>query len=407
MMKLSDVGCGARLALMAFVMACAGRAGAQDIRISKSGSGKADIDLSGLTPASPQGANLKTVVRDDLRRSGWFNVLEGNAGITVRGTCAADGGQVSIDAELVNVGTSRRYFSRRYEEPSGSWRRAAHHLADDIVKAVKGTPGMASSRIAFVGSAGGRKDLYLCDADGQGLVQVTRDGKPCLSPAWTTDMASLYYMSFYKGYGDVYRIDLGSQKRTRAVSYPGMNASPTPSPDGQSLAVILSKDGNADVYVKQLASGTLVRITNTRQAAEASPAWTPDGSQLAFVSDRSGSPQIYLVARAGGAAKRLTFRGGENVAPSWSADGRLAFTSKRDGRYQICVMTPGSGDDTQLTGGGADYEDPTWAPDQRHLICAKTQSYHANLYVLDTLGDPEVRLSTLQGDSYSPAWSPR
>ena len=63
-------------------------------------------------------------------------------------------------------------------------------------------------------------------------------------------------------------------------------------------------------------------------------------------------------------------------------------------------------EETQLTG-GADYQEPSWAPDARHIVCARSVNYHSELYVLDTLGDPEVRLTTLQGDWYAPAWSPR
>ena len=55
-------------------------------------------------------------------------------------------------------------------------------LADEIVQAVKGVKGIASTRIAMIGSHGARKDLYLCDADGGNLVKITNQGAVCLSP---------------------------------------------------------------------------------------------------------------------------------------------------------------------------------------------------------------------------------
>lgn len=384
----------------------AGTGYGQDIRIVKRGSGKSDIDLSGLQ-ATGQAAGLKAVLREDLERSGWFVVRDGGATIAVRGTCTLAGDSATIEAEVVNVATSSRFLGQRYGESASQWRRASHRLADDIVKAVTGKRGIASTRIALIGTAGGGKNVWICDADGQGMQQITRDNKPCMTPTWTPDMRSLFYMSFHRGYPDIYRIDLASRRRDSVSRYPGINTGPAVSPNGGQLALILSRDSNAELYVMQLGSGRLQRLTQTRHATEACPTWSPDGNQIAYVSDRSGTPHVYTIAAGGGTPRKVTMRGSENVNPDWGPDGRLAYSSRREGRYQVCVLNPATGEDVQLTGGGADYEEPSWAPDARHIVAARTVGYRADLYVLDTLGDPEVRLTTLQGDWYSPAWSPR
>jgi TolB protein len=151
----------------------------------------------------------------------------------------------------------------------------------------------------------------------------------------------------------------------------------------------------------------LTRLTKTGQAAEASPNWSPDGRQIVFVSDRVGRPHLYVLSSHGGQEKRLTFRGRENVAPSWGPDGRIAYSSRREGRYHICVTDPRTGADTQLTSDYVDHEDPSWAADGRHIVYTRTEGYRSDVYVLDTMGDPQVRLTRLQGDWYSPAWSSR
>ncbi len=393
-------------AFVCLMCVAAGMAWGADVTVSGSGgSGKVGIDLGGLTAAG-QGGALKQVLIEDLKRSGWFTMAAGG-GVEVRGQCVSGGGSARIDAEVINPATATRYFSRAYEEPTATWRRAAHRLADDIVKAVKNKPGMANARIALIGAPGGKKNLFICDADGQGLVQLTRDNKPCMTPAWSPDMRTIYYMSFHTGYADTYSIELGSRTRKKVAGFPGINANPAVSPSGQQLAIILSRDGNSELYVMSTGGGGASRLTRTGEAAEASPCWSPDGGQIAYVSDRSGSPQVYTVSRSGGSPTRVTHRGNENVNPDWGADGRLAYSSRRGGRYQVCVLDPRTGVETQITTGGADYEEASWAPDGRHLVAAKTSGYHSDLYLLDTLGDPEVRLTTMQGDWYSPAWSPR
>lgn len=398
---------GAVLAVaLVWTLAGATSAWAQDIRIVKRGSEKTDIDLSGLKP-SGQGANLVDVLKADLIRSGAFTVSGGGAAIAVRGSASVGGDGAVIEAEVLNVGSGVRFFSKRYAETSGRWRQAAHRLADDIVKAVTGKNGIASTRIVMVGASGRSKNLFMCDADGEGRVQLTQDNAPCMSPVWTPDARSIYYMSFHRGFPDIYRLDLDGRRRESISRYPGINTGPAVAPNGQQLALVLSRDGNPELYVMQLGSGRLQRLTRTRQSVEASPTWSPDGAQLAFVADRTGAPHVYVMSSAGGAEKRVSMRGTENVNPDWGPDGRLVYSSRREGRYQVCVLNPATGEETQLTGGGADYEEPSWAPNGRHIVVARTAGYHTDLYILDTLGDPEVRLTKLPGDWYSPAWSPR
>ena len=110
---------------------------------------------------------------------------------------------------------------------------------------------------------------------------------------------------------------------------------------------------------------------------------------------------------ASGGEKRLTFQGSENVAPDRGPDGRIAYVSKQGGRYHIWTVNPAAGKHDQLTSGDFDDEDPSWAPDARHIVFTRTGGYRSQVYILDTRGDPPTRLTNLEGDWYSPAWSPK
>jgi len=386
-------------------------AGAQvvDLRIVTPGS-DAKIPLSlreltgGATAAEKQ---FLDVLRADLARSGWFTISDTAPVVVLRGTAKAAGSTLETRCEVLNQATGKSYFSRVFREEATRAPAAAHAVADAVIEAVKGIKGIASTRIALIGSREGKKDLYVVGVDGQDLVQLTRDGVPCLSPAWTPDAASLFYTSFVRGFPDIYRVDLGSRVRTRAVAFPGMNTGAQVSPDGRLLALVLSKDGNPEIYTQELAGGKLTRVTRTLNAAEASPVWSPDGRQLAFVSDTTGAPQIYVTGREGGKPQRISFQGNENVSPSWGPDGRLAYSSRRLGRYQICVFDPRTKQDQQVTSAAADHENPSWAPNARHIVYSRTEAYSASIYILDTMGDPQLKLTTLKGDWYFPVWSPR
>ncbi len=75
----------------------------------------------------------------------------------------------------------------------------------------------------------------------------------------------------------------------------GVNQAPAWSPDGKKLALTLStRDGNLDVYVLDLATQALTRITDD-PGIDTEPQWSKDGQSLYFTSDRAGGPQIYRV----------------------------------------------------------------------------------------------------------------
>jgi TolB protein len=74
----------------------------------------------------------------------------------------------------------------------------------------------------------------------------------------------------------------------------GINGAPSYSPDGKKLALTLSgSSGNLDIYLLELASGQLTRLTDD-PGIDTEAVMSIDGS-VYFTSDRSGAPQIYRV----------------------------------------------------------------------------------------------------------------
>lgn len=374
--------------------------------VKPSGSGKVNIELSGLNESGAAANVFRKTLEGDLNQSGWFTlVAKGQGGILVNGNCVDSDGRLAVKCEV--KGGGRNYLGRTYGDESGNARKLAHKVADDIVFAVKGIKGVASTRIALIGKVGGKKDLYLCDADGGGLTRITKDNAICLALNWAPDGNSLVYTSYAGNYPDVYMVNLATYKRRKIMQYPGLNMGADVSPDGSRIAVVLSKDGNPELYATDINGGNPVRLTRTPTVAEASPSWSPDGSQIVYVSNRSGLPHLFIISSSGGQPKRITFRGNENVAPDWGPKG-IVYSSKREGRFQVCICDPASGKEVQqCTSDGSDNEDPSWAPDGMHVVFSKTAGYHSDLYVLDTTSQTSLRLTTISGDWSSPAWSPK
>jgi TolB protein len=379
---------------------------AGDITVAGRGAGKDAISLKGLAASGPQATLFLKTLMSDLERSGWFSVAASGA-TTVAGSVADAGSSVQA-ACTVSWAAGSFAWSRRPGtlEP----RREAHALADEIVSKIKGVRGIASSRVIMVRRAGTGADLFVCDADGQNMVQVTRDNVLCVGPRWTPDGRGAFYTSYQNGRPCAYRVSTETGAKQMLSSYLGLNAGPVVSPrNGADVAIILSFPGNPELFLQRLGSGALTRLTRTHNAAEASPTWSPDGSQIAYVSDESGRAQIYIMDVASRKSRRATVTyGSENLSPSWSGDGKyIAYTSRRGGGYQVAVLEPAKGEVRDTLTSGAPHEDPAWAPDNRHLVCARRDGNSSSIWIVDSLGDPAIRLFNLAGDWLTPDWSQR
>ncbi len=376
---------------------------AQSIVIAKTGQGKISINLGSYRTGSDTASKtFLSVLKADLNRSGYFTVTSTGGALTVSGTCTAGGEQLQAECQVFEVATRQRKLGKIYRGSASDPRALAHKIADEIVLAVTGKPGMASAKLALVSNRTGRKELYVCDIDGFNMRQITNDRSIVVGTGWAPDAKAVIYTSYKLGYPNLF---VTTQERP-VSSNAGMNTSGAISPDGKSMALVLSKDGNPELYLKSMRTGSLTRLTNTSKGNEASPSWSPDGKYIAFVSDITGKPQVYVMPSGGGQAQRVTTTGTENVAPDWGKNNMIACSSRVGGRYQIAVVNPTTRSSTLLETDWADYEDPSWTPDGRHIVCSRSSGGRSGIYLLDTQKDSSVPLVTGSGEWYSPACSP-
>ncbi|MEI7946708.1 MAG: hypothetical protein WCJ02_08425 [bacterium] len=371
------------------------------ITISKVGAKKDSVSLAGLRASGANGQLFVQTLKRDLELSGWFKLASGNDGtINVVGALLETGSGIQSSCKVTGPGKN---FNWARTAASGiEVRQAAHALADEIVKQVKNEKGIASTRIVFLNRRGSNNgDVYVCDADGGGMYQVTHDSAGVIGPQWGVNRNDLIYTSLKPGYPMLMRQTIGGSRRTLA-NFKGLNTGGAFSPDGRRIALILSYQGNAELYVLDLGTSKVARMTNTPLGAESSPCWAPDGRSIVYVSDTAKSPQLYVVNVESRASKRLTFKGSQNVNPSWSSKGQICYATLRGGTFQIAMMNSAGDAASEIVPGQPDgCEDPSWAADGRHIICSARNT----LYILDTLGDPAVRLINAAGNWRSPDWS--
>lgn len=347
------------------------------------------ISLSGFT------GEVQSVLTFDLEVAGFKIVPADGAQYSVTGSNAGD-----VQGQLTDRVTKAVLLSNRY--PGGTPRSQAHTLADDIVLKITGKPGISRTRIAFKREGSARSEIYVADYDGANAQALTSDGVIVAAPCWAPGKRMLYYTSYRSGWPDIYSHDLSSGERRIIAKYPGLNTSAAVSPDGRRVAMILSKDGNPELYLCSADGGNLKRLTTTIQEDESSPCWSPDGRTICYVS-RKGLPGLYLISADGGTARRLSTAGASRVTePDWSPDGKwIAFTVQRGNSFEICVIPAQGGEVATLVPG----EDPSWAPNSRTIVFTRSIRSKNVLSLLDVPTKRVKDVAQSLGGCSQPSWA--
>jgi len=303
----------------------------------------------------------------------------------------------------------RQRFNVTVTDPADErFRLAVHHVADELVRAAVGEPGIAASRLLLVSN--GR--LYRVDADGAALTAVTPAGETIFSPTWDPTGLRAVYTVLSEGWGKIVVRDLvrGTATTVKPTATE-LNYTAAVSADGTWLAFSRSMEEGTDVYRYNLQRDCcLERLTVGRFSDNLSPTFSPDGRQIAFVSTRAGGQQIYVMSTDGTGQELFApfdygVTGNSN-APEWSPDGtQIAFHRDVVGSPQLFLMNVRSRVVRQLTSYGRN-EDPTWAPDGRHLAFISDRTGRRQVWTID-VESGRVRQLTTIGDARLPAWSPR
>ena len=346
---------------------------------------------------------LSREVDNFLRVCGWFDMApEERAEYKLE--MRREGG--GVKAELSRGGDTVSWNFRNLRDPRAAAKLIVDTLIEHSFKELK-IRAFCASRIAFCAETSpGVRNIFLCDIDGRAVEQLTRFRSLCVEPCWNPTGASVFYSKYGRSGIDVIETTTGSRQMSRIVSsFRGINAGAAISPDGRKMAVILSFDHMVDLYIMDIRSRKLVRLTKG-MPVEASPCWSPDGRQIAYVSDESSVPRIQIVGVDGRGRKRLPTIGSDAVTPDWSGDGQIVFASRVGGSYTLCVYDTQSGKCRRVTEEPGNWESPAWAADNRQVVCKRTLGGKSGLFVVDTRTGKIRELLSTGYPLSMPAWSP-
>ncbi|MCH8275342.1 MAG: PD40 domain-containing protein [Armatimonadetes bacterium] len=222
------------------------------------------------------------------------------------------------------------------------------------------------SKIAFVSNHGPGEHIYVADANGSNITQLTFIGSVNVEPAWNPDGTRLAFASTRTGTYKIFIMDADGSNVTQVTTGSQDDRHPSWSPNGSRIAFERWVGGANEIFLMDADGSNIVPLTSLG-AITANPAWSPSGSLIAFDSNINTAPydQIFSINSDGTGLTQLTSTpNSSNIQPAFNSTGtRIAFSSGRDGVHQIYVMDADGTNQTRLGTSQDNEYDPTYGPD--------------------------------------------
>jgi dipeptidyl aminopeptidase/acylaminoacyl peptidase len=209
-------------------------------------------------------------------------------------------------------GRPARLAYARYEWDTNIWRLdlsagGSHQRPSTVCSSTRGEiwPAISADgrKIVFASHRSGRLQIWSCDSDGSGPVQLTNEEGAVGIPSW--------------------------------------------SPDGRKIAFDIHEGGNRDIYVMN-SEGTGLRRMTTGPANDGRATWSTDGRWIYFHSARTGTHEIWKLPAEGGPAIQLTRGGGSE--PKQSREGPVYYI-KSISHGGLWTVPAGGGEEKEVFAG--------------------------------------------------------
>jgi Tol biopolymer transport system component len=195
------------------------------------------------------------------------------------------------------------------------------------------------STIAFVTGAGlPRPQIATIGVDGAGM-QVLRTDVAAQMPAWSADGGRIAFEGYSDGVSDIYVMDADGSNVRQITDDPAPDIFPRWSPDGSTIAYTNAGTQSgadpqfsvtADIWTVPSSGGEPTRLTTT-PGPDSFPDYSPDGTQIAFHHDGD----LWVMRSDGRRQERVL--GSEVFTPRWSPDGTMLAYTLFDGSYRPTV----------------------------------------------------------------------
>ena len=267
----------------------------------------------------------------------FFGTFAGTYAYERRSTNASDALRLVIALEMPNRLPSGAIVEVAID---GSAARRLTSEPDGVASALDLQPDWsgAAGRLVFAretyttDGTGSVPKLYAQRDDTAEATRLTGGSDVDRYPASSPDGATIAFSRDTNGAFEIFVMDAdGANVRQLTTDNARFEESPAWSPDGRRIAYTSTAGQNGDLKLMN-ADGSGIAELTTGPPDDDGPAWSPDGTRLAFIRDGS----LQVMAADGSNLRRLTSGSERYAEPSWSPDGGwIAFSEEERGRLFV------------------------------------------------------------------------
>lgn len=274
---------------------------------------------------------------------------------------------------------------------------------------------LTNGRIAFASNRDGDYEIYVMDADGSNVQQLTHNDTDDMWPTWSPDGSQIAFTALSPGFSDIYVMNAdGSNPVNLTQGQTGY--APAWSPTGTKIAFVSGRGtGVDDIYVMDVDGSNPVNLTTTPTALDQLPSWSADGSQIIFRTTREWEPlngidpyyDAYIMKADGRNPHKLMPAGYELSAVSMSPNGaRISFALDRDASRIYIAEADGSNPTILPPTGDIIGFDPRWSPEGDHIVFSVFTGSSREIAVMNPDGTNLRYLTNSGRGNIQPVWQP-
>ena len=261
------------------------------------------------------------------------------------------------------------------------------------------------NRIAFELDDGDQTDLWVVNADGTGLTNLTETADFSEHrPDWSPDASTIVYWRRPNdaGGGEVWSIGADGSAAESLATEGTNDWKPRWSPDGSLIAFTSDRNGTEAIFTMAPDGSDVGELT---AELAFNPEWSPNGTHIAFESTRDGDQEVYVMASDGSDQVNLSNSAESEIGTEWFPDSQaFLFSGHRSGSYHIFVASIDGSDPVQLTtGDGVTNQNANVSPDGNHIIFARAVGASPGVYIMNPDGSDAWRVLNF---GYDVRWRP-
>lgn len=315
--------------------------------------------------------------------------------------------------------------------------------------------GGGSGKIVYSSNIEGNYEIFIVNADGSGLENLTNNKGEDFFGDWINHGAQIIFDTNRDGIFQIYVMNSDGTNPTNISKSNRMDNFGSLSPDG-SLIAFTSIYGSSKICIMNTDGSNLHCITPAGVVNDMNPKWSPDGSKIVFSSDQSSSQDIYVMNSDGSERQKLDPINQTNKScqtalwlsnnkiyipcqieskgTAWfeiNPDGsdpiqldelsvgsaipiyspeksKIAFRIKNNDIYDLIVVNSDGSNQINLTKGKFNVLDiAVWSPDGKEIgFSSFKKGENSEMYIINSEGSNLLQIASSKGLNYFNSWQP-